>query len=302
MVWLFLAAGAVSLVMTLNIGLLSPVYRVLFQNGFLWVNTHGLFSMWYLALALSMALFNRRLHWALRAALLLYAAGWAYWGFWQRTSWLSGWAPAFVAAAVVAFLRSKGLFALLLIIMVVAGGYYWQTYLEAEAEESGHTRLEAYVVNWRITGKHWLFGTGPAGYASYYMSYFPTEGMASHSNYIDLIAQTGIVGTVFFLWFLVAQAWHGYRQSVRFKNRGDFFEGLTAAVTAGTAGCIVAMGLGDWLLPFAYTQGIVGFDAAMINWFFMGALWALGHLVPAHPCVGEVACASCPQEAFRSLW
>jgi len=43
------------------------------------------------------------------------------------------------------------------------------------------------------------------------------------------------------------------------------------------------MALGDWLFPFAYTQGIVGFDAAMVNWFFMATTWALGYslgLVP----------------------
>lgn len=137
------------------------------------------------------------------------------------------------------------------------------------------TRLAAYKVNWRVTGKHLLFGTGPAGYASYYMSYFPTEAMASHSNYIDIVAQTGLVGAFFYLWFFGAQAWSGYKLRLKLQGRGDFAESLTVAVLAGIAGCIIAMALGDWLLPFAYTQGIIGFDLAMLNWFFMGSLWAL---------------------------
>lgn len=279
-VWLFLGAGLVSLVITLIIDLgIGPTHTIrglVFYNGLVWVNTHGLFSVWYLSFALALALFHCRLHWVWRIALLAYAAGWVYWGFGLRISWLSGWVPAFAAVAVVVFMRSKRLFIVVAIVAIVgAGGYYWRTSFEAETQESGHTRLAAYEVNWRVTGKHLLFGTGPAGYASYYMSYFPAEAMASHSNYIDILAQTGIVGTFFILWFFGTQAWGGYKLRLKLRGRGDFAESLSVAVLAGTAGCIIAMALGDWLFPFAYTQSMTGFDAAMINWFFMGSLWAL---------------------------
>ena len=282
MVWLFLGAGLVSLVITLiidlGIGPTNTILSLVFYNGVVWINTHGLFSMWYLSFALALALFHRRLHWALRASLLAFAAGWIFWGFILRTTWLSGWVPTFIAAGIVVFMRSKKWFLVVAIIaIVVAGGYYLRTAFEAETEESGHTRLAAYEVNWRVTGKHILFGTGPAGYASYYMSYFPAEGMATHSNYIDIIAQTGIVGTFFILWFFGTQAWSGYKLRLELQGRGDFAESLSVAVLAGTAGCMIAMALGDWLFPFAYTQSITGFDAAMINWFFMGSLWALRH-------------------------
>ena len=285
MVWVYLAEGLVSLILTLDIGFGNAIRRAVFSNKFLWVNTQGLFAMWYVCFSLALALFNRRLHWAWRALLLVFAAGWIYWGFFRRITWLSGWVPTLVAAAVVSFLRSKKLFVLVLVVIIVgAGGYYLRTALEAETDESGHTRLAAYAVNWRITGKHLLFGTGPAGYASYYMSYFPSEAMATHSNYIDLIAQTGVVGSFFVLWFFGAQLWGGYKLRLRLRDRGDFAESLTAATLAGTVGCIVAMALGDWLFPFAYTQGIVGFDAAMFNWCFMGSLWALSNsLAPGSP-------------------
>jgi O-antigen ligase len=155
--------------------------------------------------------------------------------------------------------------------------YYWRTSYENETQESGVTRLAAYEVNWRVTSKHLLFGTGPAGYASYYMSYFPTEAMASHSNYIDILAQTGIVGMLLMLWFLGAQLWGGYKLWLRLQGQRDFAESLSVAVLAGTAGCTLAMALGDWVIPFAYTQGIVGFDLAVLNWLFMASLWALKH-------------------------
>jgi len=286
LVWTFLGEGLVALFIDVGsdvgIGPVLALRNLLYATRFLHLNTHGLLSMWCLSFALALALFDRHLHWFWRGLLLVYAAGWVYWGFFLRISWLSGWVPTFVAAAVVTFMRSKKLFAVLAIVVIVgAGVYYWRTSFERESQVSGLTRLAAYKVNWRVTGKHLLFGTGPAGYASYYMSYFPAEAMASHSNYVDLIAQTGIVGTFFYLWFFSAQAWSGYRMRRELRGRGDFAESLAVAVLAGTAGCIVAMALGDWLLPFAYTQGIIGFDLAMFNWLFMGSLWALRyHLTP----------------------
>jgi len=280
LVWILLGEGLAVLFVDLGyhfgVGPIRALHAFLSTNGLIHINSQGLLSMWCMSLALALALFNRQLSWILRALLLAYVGAWVYWGFFIRITWLSGWVPAFAAAAVIAFLRSKRLFVVLVAVMVIgAGGYYWRTGFQRESERSGETRWAAYQVNWRITSKHLLFGTGPAGYASYYMSYFPDEAMASHSNYIDLIAQTGIIGSFFCLWFFAVQAWNGYKLRLKLQGRGDFTESMTAAVLAGTASCVIAMALGDWLLPFAYTQGIIGFDLAMLNWFFMGSLWAL---------------------------
>jgi hypothetical protein len=279
-VWVFLASGLISLVVELYISAnhshSDAVRTFVNSNGLVWINTHGLFAMWYASLSLALALFDAKLPSYVRVGLLLHALGWVFWGFWQRTSWLSGWVPTFAALAVIAFLRSKKLFIVLVVIMAIGvGGHYWRNYFAAESRISGMTRLAAYAVNWRVTGKHWLFGTGPAGYASYYMSYFPTEAMATHSNYLDVIAQTGIVGSLLVCWFFGAQLWGGYSFWRTVQARGDFVESVSAAALAGTTGCVLAMGLGDWLFPFAYTQGIVGFDGAVINWVFMGMLWAV---------------------------
>jgi len=281
-----LGEGLIALVIDLGSSLgvspLRTLNQFLYTNRAIQINTHGLLSNWCMSFALALALFNRRLHWLVRLSLLAYTAAWVYWGFSLRVTWLSGWAPAFVAAAVVTLMRSKRLFAVLMLVMVLgAGMYYWRTQLQGESERSGETRWAAYQVNWRVTGKHLLFGTGPAGYASYYMSYFPDEGMATHSNYIDIVAQTGIVGTAFILWFFGAQAWNSYKLRRALQGRSDFAESLSVAVLAGTAGCVIAMALGDWLLPFVYTQGIPGFDLAVYNWMFMGSLWALGYSLQA---------------------
>jgi O-antigen ligase len=187
-----------------------------------------------------------------------------------------------ISFGLLTFMRSKKLFLVILIIAVVFVGinanYYLGTVIEDESNTSGHTRLAAWAVNWRVTGKHLLFGTGPAGYAAYYMSYFPKDAMATHSTYIDVLAQTGIIGLFFCVWFFFVLAWQGYKLCLRLKGRGDFSEALANTALAGTVSCILSMGFGDWLLPFTYTQTIAGFDYVVYSWLFMGTILVLERL------------------------
>ena len=292
LVWIVLGEGLLILLVDIGAAVLGGAMHALNSflkwNGLIHLNSHGLLSMWCTSLALALALFNRRIGWLGRGLLFAYVAAWVFWGFYLRTSWLTGWVPAFIAASVIAFVRSKRLFLVLaLIIVLVAGTYYLQTAFEAETRESGYTRLSAYAVNWRITSRHLLFGTGPAGYASYYMSYFPTQAMASHSNYIDILAQVGIVGSFFFVWFFGAQVRGSYKLQRRLQEQNGFNRSLAVAVLGGTAGCIVAMALGDWLTPFAYTQGLAGFDLAMLNWLFMGSVWALNSILQSESSAAD---------------
>jgi len=250
---------------------------------FSFLNTGGLFSLWFVSLTYAQAAFNKRLSLWMRLVLLVLVGVWLYVYFVKRITWLSGWLPSLVAVAIITFFKSKRLalvLALLVVVYVVANwGYYRDTVLAGESDESGRTRMAAWQFNWRVTGKHLLFGTGPAGYAAYYMSYFPSDAMATHSNYIDIISQTGVVGMFFCLWFFGALTWTGYRVRRRLKGTGDFGEGLAHAALAGCVGCILAMGLGDWMFPFVYTQTIAGFDYAVYSWVLLGAILALDSIV-----------------------
>ncbi len=256
------------------------------------VNVEGLFTMWIITLATGLAFFNRKLSWAQRGLLLAMAGGFIYWGFRLHIDWLAGWLPGFVALGALSFMYSKKLFVILVILLlalvVIKSDFYLGTVLQNEDNQSGATRLAAWQVNWSITGQHVLLGTGPAGYAAYYMSYFPNNAMATHSNYIDILAQTGVVGLSLCVWFFLALAWQGYKLCLRLRGRGDFLEGLANAAFAGTASCIVAMAFGDWLFPFAYTQTIAGFDYAVYSWLFMGVIPVIDRLAAATPeVVGE---------------
>lgn len=251
------------------------------------INSGGLFSMWVVGLSAGLALFIRKMPRTLRVFLMLLAAAWIYIRFGLGVSWLAGWLPSFIMLAILLAMRSKKLLLIALlaftVYLTINSDYYLNTVIENETHESGDTRLAAWAVNWRVTGKHLLLGTGPAGYAAYYMSYFPDDAMATHNNVIDLLAQTGIVGLGLCLGFFGVLAWQGYRLRLRLKGRGDFAEALANIAFAGTVGCIVMMIFGDWLFPFTYTQTIAGFDYVVYSWLFMGAIVALNRLTRTGP-------------------
>ncbi len=261
------------------------------------VNTGGMFGMWIISLSAGLAVFWNRLHWVGRLMLLGLTGAWVVWGFVLHISWLAGWLPGLVALGVLIFIRSKKAAILLavaaLIFFFANSDYYLGKVLGNETNESGNTRVTAWEVNWRVTSKHLLFGTGPAGYASYYMTYFPHDAMATHSNYVDIVAETGIVGFGLYMWFFMALTWMGFKLCLRLRGRGDFYEGLANAAFAGTVASIVAMAIGDWLIPFAYTQTIAGFDYSVYSWIFMAAIVVIDKLTK------EEAAAK-PASAVRS--
>ncbi len=269
LVGMMLAGGALGLIRQYNIIRRFPV------------NTGGMFNLWVVALALSQALFNEKLHRWQRGALLALCGAWMYWGFFLHIGWLAGWLPVYFAAAILIFRYSKKITVTMIIVaalFVAVRFNYLQTAVQQESTNSGETRLAAWSVNWLVTKEHWLFGTGPAGYAAYYMSYYPTRGMATHSNYIDIISQLGVVGMAIILWIFWTILTTGYRLTVRLRDRRDFSEALAHAALAGTLACMLMIGFGDWLFPFAYTQSITGYDYAAYNWIFMGTIMVLDRL------------------------
>ncbi len=288
----FLTANSISEVRWLKIlwGLFLSVGVLALVSYFLrvrlsFLNTGGLFSLWFVVTTYAQALFNKKLPLWLRLVLLGLVGAWVYVYFVRWISWLTGWLPSLAGLSVVSLLKSRRLFLVVVLLIALYVGLNWSYYggsvFAAEREESGVTRLAAWQQNWRVTGKHLLFGTGPAGYAAYYMSYFPTEAMATHNNYLDILSQFGLAGLLLCLWFLATLGWTGYRLSRRLKGRADFSEGLANGALAGWAGSVLAMALGDWMFPFVYTQTIAGFDYAVYSWIFLASIVILDNIYAA---------------------
>ena len=247
------------------------------------VKTGGLFTLWLVCLSIGFAIYNKKLSGAVRLLLLMLAGVWIYYRFWRNITWMTGWMPTLIALFVLIYMRSKKmLFVLLLLFLIIIAinlDYFIDAFF-AERIESGTTRLSAWSINLGLSFKHFLFGTGPGGYAAYYMTYLPNKAMATHNNYLDVIAQTGIVGISLYLFMFFRLIIVGFKLCGRVRGGNDFVDAMAHAVFAGLVGCIVAMGFGDWMIPFPYTQGIASFDYIVYSWLFLGAIFVLDRLYP----------------------
>jgi O-antigen ligase len=189
-------------------------------------------------------------------------------------AWVSGWLPALTAVLVITWLRSKraalGLLLALAVLATLQWSFIQQEVFEEAERDGSYERLTLWDLNLELIREHPLVGTGPAGYAIYYMTYHPEEARSTHNNYLDIIAQTGIIGLLCWLWLMAAaarEAWLALRHAPPGWPRT-----LSLAAAGGLAGAVVAMALGDWVLPFAYNQGIEGYRYTVFSWMFLGVL------------------------------
>jgi O-antigen ligase len=273
------------------IGTLSvPVYELVWQFNVLpsghflnWLfQTHGLFGMWVATLSYALALFNERLSLRLRGALLILVAAWVHWRLVIGETWVSGWAPMGLACAVATLERSKKLFAVLSIVallyMLIFTNFADRVFANAETSGS-YERLDIWQVNIQHILKHPVFGSGPAGYAVYYMTYNPREARSTHNNLFDIVAQTGVTGFACFIWFFVALGFLGRSLCRKLRHHRNFEEAFAVATFAGCIGAFGSMMLGDWVIPFAYNQTITGFDHSVYTWILLGGMVSLYHIV-----------------------
>lgn len=278
MVWLFLAIGALFIAGQLVPGL-SSVTRHFFNKQV----TGSLFWTWLVALAFSQAIFNKDLHpgWRLVCAGLAVAV--FYEGYFNREEWKSGWVPpifTIVAMLGIRFWRvglALSPFGIIPLSQLISYGI-------AADEYSYSTRIDAWTIVLEITKVNPILGLGPSNYR-WYTPLFPIRGWAvqfnSHSQYIDLIAQTGLLGLACFVWFFVVVGWLGWQLKERVP--AGFAKAYVYGALGGLAGTLVAAALGDWVLPFFYNITLGGFRASVLAWLFLGGLVALEQMYVNNP-------------------
>jgi O-antigen ligase len=274
---LFLGLGAVYIAGRLGPGMnrILFLYSADFQGSLFWT--------WLVALAFSQAVFNRRLHPGWRAVLGCLALAALYLGLFQRRSWISGWIPPLAALMAILWVARPRLGLLATVIGIIGATTQIQKIISlvmiGDNEYSLMTRLEAWRIVLEIVKVNPVLGLGPANYHNY-TPLFPILGWAvqfnSHSQYADLIAQTGLLGLICFIWFFAAVAWLGWR--LRRRVPDGFPRAYVYGALGGLMGTLVAGGLGDWVLPFFYNVGLKGFRASILSWLFLGGLVALGRI------------------------
>jgi O-antigen ligase len=275
LVWLFLALASTHIAARLVVPL-QPYMPHIPQAA-----VGSMFWTWLVVLAAGQALFNHQLHvvWRLAAAALTvgtFMVGLAP----DARSWSSGWLPGAAAIGVLLWLRWPRAMSAAGLVAVILGIINYSTVagflLAGDNQFSLITRQAAYEIVLRIVQANPLLGIGPANYY-YYTPLYNLLGyyvsFNSHNQYVDLIAQTGVLGLVFFAWTMLALARTGWR--LRDQVTDGFDRAYVNACLAGIVGLLAASALGDWVLPFVYNVGIAGLRAALLAWLFLGGLVAI---------------------------
>jgi len=236
----------------------------------------SMFWTWLIALSASQALFNRRLSWAARAGLLSVTGLVIFHGVIQVRPWASGWVPALAAFAIIVLFRfprtsvGAGLIGLPTLLLL-------SSFLTAEVmgdeQYSIVTRNEAWRVLTNVIERSPIIGTGPVNYY-FYVENFTILGwhvkFFSHNQYEDLILQTGVVGILAFFWFAFEVGHLIVRLYPRVQD--SFSRAYLVGALGGLVGSLVSGMLGDWIIPFYYNGGIIGFRSSLLFWVFLGGV------------------------------
>jgi len=284
LVGLFLIGGVLGLIPRFNLASLP-------------VNIGGMFNMWVIALAGSLALFGTRFAPWQRLLFGLLAGLYLVWGTVLHVTWLAGWLPGVVALVAA---RGCGPGRDDRQSLEVCGDLHWAAGRRRVAGQSGlggsdhrqRERRERFdaagglghqLVDHQRPSSVWH---GPGRLCCLLHDLFAeqrdgdTQQLYRHPLGDRARRHCGlhVVGTAAYMWLWATVLWVGFRVVHRLRGRGDFLQALANAAFAGAVACIVIMGFGDWLIPFAYTQTIMGFDYAVYNWIFVGTLLVVDRL------------------------
>jgi hypothetical protein len=285
---LFLALGGVLAVLIAMLGV-GAIVNV--------VSTIATFRapFWILLTALvgGQLLFNRALTGPARLALIAIAAAIGFYALVEQREATSNWAGVAAVAFTLVALRFRRLrvalvvgMALLLILGILVPAVYNFAGGDVEWQISGGSRMALIERVVSVTMRNPITGLGPAAYRPYTrmqpLAYGRTlwqdPQVNAHNNYVDIFAQTGVLGLGLFLWFMAEVAWMGWRLQKRY--RVGFSSGYVNGMLAAWVGIMVVMVFLDWFLPFVYNVGFPGFQASVLVWVFLGGLVALENMEP----------------------
>ncbi len=294
-VYIYLLMGAALIVGSLIPALQGSVYRLYLagaRGSMLW--------NWLAALAFGQALINTQLKWRWRFLLFAFVGLLFFVSLGQYRSWVSGWLPPLAAVGMIIWLRVEKLRVFIVAFGIMAIIYFMQTpywrQLVAENAYSLLTRGATYGVIFEIVKVNPILGLGPSNYY-WYTPLYAILGwyvqFNSHNQYVDIIAQTGLLGLGMVFWF----AWEMLKNSVRGTRElpHGFARAYSYSVYGGLIGMLVSGMLGDWFIPFVYNIGVRGTSATLLGWFFLGGVIALDaiHRAPVeadlHPTETQLA-------------
>jgi hypothetical protein len=268
MTWFFLAVGSFYMLVG-GIPYLNQALNIFVRRG----SNGSLLYVWLVAIALSQLLFNRDLSKFWRLALIGLLIFTFYVAIVLQNEWKSGWVPSVAVIGVIVFFRNPRLGIILAFLSLIFLRDLPSLIISTD-EYSYTTRLVAWEIIWKeIIKVNPLLGLGPANYY-FYTPLYPILGYSvefnSHNNYVDIVAQIGLLGLACILWFAIEEGFLAFQLSK--KRLDNFSKAYVIGILGGLAGTLVAGMFGDWIIPFVYNVGVRGFRTSVIAWMFLGGL------------------------------
>lgn len=255
----------------------------------------GSMHMWPVVFVAAHLLLNPKISSRARMVGWSIMAIWAVWAFLTPTlAFKGGWVPAAIAIFLLLTIRSWKLSIILsgavLVVLIVTGAAQQQVLSELSSGSGYRPLIWQDIL--AMTASNPLLGLGPVNY----MYSWPALGVdsltlqqamtshpelalywatfirvPSHNLYVDLVAQSGIVGLATFLWFIVAAVVVARRVALGLSP--GFLQTHAYAVLCG----FVALAAGsflfaDWLIPFVYNVTISGFRHSVYTWLLLGSV------------------------------
>jgi O-antigen ligase len=287
-VWVFLGIGGVYLVGRA----IQPIGN--YTNKIFLIGGSSMYYCWVAALAYGQFLCNKQLRMRYRLSLLGLVAIVIGISWFVNREWVSGWLPVFVALYVITWLYN---WRWGLAISLAAGAYIAIDYaflnssvMTSTQQYSVDSRLGTLPVMLELIKASPIIGLGPSNYYHYTYLY-PLLGwyvqFNSHNNYLDIVAQYGLLGMAVFIWLMAELGFLGLRLRKHFED--GFSRGYICAVLGGMVGMLVSGMMGDWFLPFLYNIGMNGFRGSSAAWLFMGGLLVLERLARTAPSTDQTA-------------
>jgi hypothetical protein len=268
----------------IGLGVIYPLGRLIGWEGVDRIYHYGfsagsLYWTWLVALTFGQLVYNNRLHRFWRFVLLCLLLITLYNAVVQGYDWKSGWLPPLVAIGVILAARSGRLILILSLAALVPLFFVIKDLIGTDLYSWG-TRLDAWVIVLGIAKVNPFLGLGFANYY-WYTPLFPIRGFAvvfnSHSQYVDLIAQVGLLGLAVYFWFFAEAGRLGWQ--LRTRAPAGFARAYVFGALGGLAGTVVAGFLVDWVIPFVYNIGMTGFRASVLFWLFLGGLVSVEQIV-----------------------
>ena len=259
----------------------------------------SMFWTWIVALAFSQALLNRKLPPLVRCGLLAVVGLTIAIGLTNK-DWNSGWTPPLVAVAVILALGAPrlavpaflaGIVGTLLNLPTLLPLFVTNDYKQYDLL----TRTAAWDILMDVVRLEPVMGTGFGNYY-WYTPFYSILGynvsFNSHNNYVDLLAQTGVIGLVCFVWLVFKIGRLAWKLRTRVPD--GFERAYVYGVIGGLVATLVAAFLGDWVLPFVYNVGMAGFRASVLAWIFLGGLVVLERALDEGESQQQVSKPACP--------